>query len=343
METKVLNWNIANIWNEFAMKENRPLVKRDYIYASEIGGSFYDRYHKMIGLQPTNPPNDRSLRKFLCGNIFEQVVKQVLVGSGILKHDEKKIDATPYENLLSVHGRCDFIAGGYIDYQEQLYKLIDLNLPDYLHKIGLDILGRFSGQTLSEKIIELKSVSTFAFDKVDRQGQPMASHQMQGYHYQKNGNISASVLYVCKDDCRMRQYNINAERCEPIYKADIEQMTYYFEKGITPPLEPLVIFDELLLRFSKNIIAVEYSPYLSHYGFNTPEDYRNSVSYIESWNRVLDRYVLAETGAKTKTGKPVTITPKNKEVREHIEAKGYNFFDILERKISSGDTIEIED
>ena len=343
MNTQTVNWNIANIWNEFAMKENRPLVVRDYIYASEVGGSFYDRYNKMKAVPFTNPPNDRSLRKFLSGNIWETVVKQVLIGSGILKNEEKKIDATPYENLLSVHGRCDFIAGGNIDYQEQIIKLIDLNLPDYLYKIGEQILCSYVGKTLTEKIIELKSVSTFAFDKVDRQGEPMSSHQMQGYHYQKNGKIPASVLYVCKDDCRMRQYNINAEKCEPIYKADIEKMTYYYENGITPPLEPLVIFDELLLKFSKNIIAVEYSPYLSHYGFNTPDEYRNAVSYTESWNRVLDRYVLAETGAKTKTGKPITITPKNKETREQIESKGYNFFDILDRKINSGDTIEIEE
>jgi len=338
-----VNWNIAQIWNEFAMKENRPLVPRDYIYASEVGGSFYDRYNKMKAVQFTNPPNDRSLRKFLAGNVWENVVRQVLIGSGILKHEEKKIDATPYENLLAVHGRCDFIGGGYINYDEQLLKLQELNLPDYLEKIGLQILNSYAGKNLAEKIIELKSVSTFAFDKVDRQGEPMASHQMQGYHYQKNANIPASVLYVCKDDCRMRQYNINAEKCEPIYHADIEKMTYYYENDVTPPLERLVIFDELLLKFAKNIIAVEYSPYLSHYGFDTPEEYRNAVSYTESWNRVLDRYVLAETGAKTKTGKPITITPKNKEVVEHIESKGYNFFEILERKINSGDVIEIEE
>jgi hypothetical protein len=112
-------------------------------------------------------------------------------------------------------------------------------------------------------------------------------------------------------------------------------MTLYFGKKKPPPLAPLVSFDETFGKFSKNLY-VEYSPYLSHYGFETPDDYRMNVSYIDGWNRVLNRYVLAETGQTTKTGKPIAITPKNKEVKEAICKAGYNFDDILQLKIRLG-------
>src|SRR5260221_285194 len=114
---KPTNWNLAQLWNEVAYKDNRPLQKRDYIYASEIGAPYIDRFYKMKAIPYTNPPNNRSLRKFLAGNIWEHIVRQILVACGVYKHEEVKIDAIPYEGMLSVHGRLDFKAGGYVDEQ----------------------------------------------------------------------------------------------------------------------------------------------------------------------------------------------------------------------------------
>jgi len=336
-----INWSLAQIWNEAAIKENKPLVERDYIYASEIGMPFYDRYLKMKAVPYTNPPNNRSLRKFLAGNIWEFVTKHILVACGVMKHEEIKIDAVPYDKLLSVHGRCDFIAGGFIDADESMARLNEMNLPDYLFVVGKKIIEALQGQELKKKILELKAVSTFAMDKVERMGEAMPNHTMQGYHYEKNGGIPADVAYICKDDCRMAQFSIIAEHSEPLYHGDIEKMTHYFKKKKEPPKDPLIKFDDVFGKFSKNL-GVEYSPYLSHYGFATPDDYREGVKHCDKWNRALNRFVLAETGGKTPTGKPIVVTPKNNEVKAEIIKAGYDFDSILECKIRIGADAEEE-
>lgn len=341
IEPKTLNWSLAQLWNEVAYKENKELRKRDYVYASEIGMPFYDRYLKMKATPYTNPPNSRSLRKFLAGNIWEYTVRQILIACGVFRHEEVKIDAEPYSDCLSVHGRCDFIAGGFIDGELSRLNVSKLQLPDFLFVIAEKIIDSLEGKTLEEKILELKSISTFAMDKVERMGEPMPNHTLQGYHYQKNGKIKAEVAYICKDDCRMAQYQIVEEHSEPLYRKDLEQMTLYFSKKKPPPLAPLLVFDEIFGKFSKNLY-VEYSPYLSHYGFDSPDDYRMKISYLDKWNRALNRFVLAETGCKTPTGKPIVVTPKNNEIKTAIIKAGYDFRSLVECKIRIGSD-EIED
>lgn len=342
-EIKPIYWNLSHIWNEVAFKDNKPLQKRDYVYASEVGSPFCDRILKMKAVAQTNPPNNRSLRKFLAGNLIEHVTKQILIAAGVYKHDEVKIDATPYADCLDVHGRMDFKAGGFVDGELALNRLNDLNLPDYLYAIGNKIIEALDGKYLEERILELKAVSTFAMDKVERSKSAMPNHTMQGYHYQKNGGIQAAISYVCKDDCRMAQFDVNAETAEPIYRKDLEQITYYFRNPKKKvPIEPLAKFDDILGKFSKNL-GVEYSPYLTMlYGFESPEAYRDSVKFVDKWNRGLNRYVLAETGATTPTGKAIVITSKNKEVRDEIEKAGYNFNEIIDCKIRLGAVEEEE-
>lgn len=331
-----VDWNFAQLWNEVAFKENRPMVKRDYIYASEIGSPFVDRFLKMKATPYTNPPNNRSLRKFLAGNIWEHVVKQILVACGVYRHEEVKIDATPYAGCLDVHGRLDFIAGGYIDAEEARARVELLALPDFLVKIAHRIIEGLAGGHLKEKILELKAVSTFAMDMVERRDAAIPNHTLQGYHYQKNGKYPASICYICKDDSRMAQFDINKKETEPLYKADIEQMTDHFRSGKRPELAPLAVFDYTQAKFSKNL-GVEYSPYLTMlYKFKDPDEYRQAVKFVDKWNRGLARFVLAATGATTPTGKPITITPKNLEVKAEIIKAGYNFDEVLAARIEFG-------
>lgn len=219
-----VDWSLAALWNEVAFKDNRPMVPRDYIYASEIGAPYIDRFYKMKATPYTNPPNNRSLRKFLAGNVWEHIVKQILVSCGVFKHEEVKVDATPYEGMLSVHGRLDFISGGYIDKDIAYANIALLNLPDFLHKIAERIIEKLAGGTLEHKILELKAVSSFAMDMIERKRCAMPQHSLQGYHYQKNKKIKAEVAYICKDDCRMAQFSLDKKECERLYMGDITEI-----------------------------------------------------------------------------------------------------------------------
>lgn len=331
-----IKWNLAEIWNAVAFKPNKDLKHRDYIYASEIGMPFVDRWLKMKAIPYTNPPNSRSQRKFLAGNLMEFMVKQILIAAGIYRHDEVKVDAAPYDDCLEVHGRLDFKAGGYISRDAAIANLHQLNLPDYLYDVGSKIIDSLADKTLEEIILELKSVSSFAFDKVEKIGRPLAHNSLQGFHYQKFGGIPANIAYVCKDDCRMLQFGINETEAEPLYRNDVEEMTDLFKKKKRPAPAPLASFDFLQGKFTKNLM-VEYSPYLTMvYGFADPDEYRMSVSYVQKWNNVLIRCAKMELGHTTPTGKALTLTPKNKEVQAEIAKGGYDFKTLVGHIISLG-------
>jgi hypothetical protein len=337
-------WSLTDAWNAAAIKTDRPLRPRDYIYASEIiGKAKIDRYLSMLAVQPTNPPNDRSMRKFFAGNCWEYIVKQVLLICGIYHQEEIKVDATPFDNMLSVHGRLDFVAGGYVDKVEALAKLKEHHLPEILHGLAEKVIDSFAGMPLEKKILEIKSVSMFAFDYIERRRKPLAYHVGQAYHYQRNTEYNADIVYISKDTMLMHQFGLDAAEIEPAYKQDIVQMSYYYIKREQPPLEPLMGFDESIGNFSKNL-KVEYSNYLTMlYGYASPDDYRRSIEpKVKQWNNVLSRFSKVERGELTPTGKGMKISPQNQEVRKEIIASGYDFNKLLEIKMSFHDDVEEE-
>jgi len=205
-------WNLSDAWNASAIKENRPSQPRSYIYASEVFGAKIDRWLKMKNVDFSNPPNDRSLRKFFAGNIWEYVVKQILLVCGLYHAEEIKVDATPYDGLLSVHGRLDFIAGGYVDKAEAMAKLKEHHLPEILHGLAEKVIGSLAGQNLEKKILEIKSVSMFVHDYLEKRRKPLDYHVGQAYHYQKNNEFGykADIAYISKDTALLHQFSLDA-------------------------------------------------------------------------------------------------------------------------------------
>ena len=116
------NFSIANIWNSAIEKKDRPIYSRDHLYASELGGSMIDRFHKLKGTPYTNPPNSRSMRKFMAGDIWEWIIKTVLVRAGIPFTTQDHVELK-YEGLLPITGRIDFIIGGVTNYTEAIKHL----------------------------------------------------------------------------------------------------------------------------------------------------------------------------------------------------------------------------
>ena len=332
---KEIPWSLASAWNIAAKKDNRPLVPRNYLYASELGSPMIDVWLKMKAVPFTNPPNDRSLRKFLMGGIVEHVVTIILAATGVYKASEIKVDSQ-IKGMLSVHGRLDFIAGGHVDKDKAMQVLQTLLLPDFLITVAERIINELAGKTMKETILELKSCSSYAFEVVEKRKRPMPNHALQGFHYQFNKGIPADIAYISKDSCLMAQFHINEEETKPLYLDYIKQMTNFVKKNVQPPLEPLAKFDETTGNFTKNF-GVEYSPYLTLlYGFGSPEDYRDAVGFIIRWNRAVGRFAQVVLGHLTPTGKVMAITPKNLEVKNEIIKAGFNFDHILQCKIIAG-------
>ncbi len=321
-----MKWTFYNLWNESLEenKQNKPVEPRQKIWASEMGGAYIDRYLKMTGVQPTNPPNPRSLRKFEAGNIWEAIVGYVLLRAGILQKKQEWIQYQ-YPDLLPVSGKLDFIAGGMPDYNKAfntIQKEFDW-LPAFVTRATANIV-----QTLREKfpngldniILEIKSCSSFMFEKYERTGVSDPKHKLQNFHYLKCKNMpEGHIVYISKDDARMLEIGVlNPSLVENDYKKDIETMTNYLNGGEQPPLEKFIVFDKDFGTFSANY-KIGYSQYLTML-YNLKNQMEFDTIYkpiVERWNRVVQRKI---------DGKE--FTDNNKMALDEMKAQGFDL-DIL--------------
>lgn len=323
-----MRWSFYSIWNE-SLEEGRPtkiLEPRQKIWASELGGSMIDRYLKMTGVQPTNPPNPRSLRKFEAGNIWEAIVGYVLKRAGILQSKQDWIQYQ-YEGLLPVSGKLDFIGGGKPDY-EKAFSTIQKEfawLPEFIGRATANII-----QTLKEKypdglvdiVLEIKSCSSFMFEVYEKKS-ASPQHKLQLFHYLKCKNMpEGHIVYISKDDARMLEIGVlNPSLVEDDYKKDIEQMTYFIKQKEQPPLEKPIVFDKMMESFSANW-KVGYSNYLTMlYDLKTQKDFDDKYKPVaERWNRVLGRIEEKKE-----------MTDNNKEALQEIKDWGFDIDKILEK------------
>lgn len=326
MDTKPdLNWTFSPLWNK-ALEEDdsRPLEVRDYLYASELFNAPVDTYLKMRATPYSNPPNARSLRKFEAGHLMEWIVGMMLKRAGILVSTEKRVENT-YPGLLRVSGRIDQIASGIPNYEKAKAELEALGLPTKFLK-GLEQIVKYLQEKypegLAEKPIEIKSVSSFVADAMERKPVPIKRHAIQTWDYLKGTGYPVGILlYICRDDLRMFEYNIALadSNLAKTHFDRVELLTENHADTIPPPQEKMIVFEEDFGKFSKNF-NVEYSPYLKMlYGFEEPRAYSEIFGKkATSFNRVIKRMKNGDT-----------ITAKNLIVIEEMQAEGFKPAELL--------------
>lgn len=267
-------WSFAQIWNKtLDIDSHRPYEKRDYCWASELGGSYYDRYFKMQGRKPTTPPNLRSRRKFEGGNLAEWIVQQILKRAGLLQSTQEYIT---YDGVLRVTGKADFTAGGEIHMlsQEQLE-----DLPETFAVMAEVMIVRLKEKYpngLEDVNLEIKSCSGMMFERYIKAPSPL--HALQAFHYAFNTKKPTLLVYVSRDDFRIVEHLIlpGSRKWQGLYLHDLAIMSDILQcdKKMVKEFwkEPLLTFDEDLQKFSKNW-KIEYSNYLTDYGFKKPDEY----------------------------------------------------------------------
>ena len=287
-------WSFSKVWNDcLETKEERAIAPRSKIWASELGKSDLDIYLKMMGVEPTNPFDARSKRKFEAGNLFEWIVELILRRCGIYKESQKWIGNSEFG--LEVSGKLDHLAGGMPKYDQAVEELKKWQLPEIFTRTTESILAHFKEQYpdgLPEQIIEVKSTSSFGIEKVYATGKALAGHDLQAFHYAYNEKKPAIILYISKDDLRMAEIEVLPTDPDLLnaYKAKIERMAGYYNRKEEPKPEPPIVFEKETERFSKNFNAT-YSSYLTrNYGFADQAAFDDKYdSIVERWNRVIGR------------------------------------------------------
>lgn len=324
-----MTWGFGNLWNT-SLEQGRPekpLQQRQRIWGSELGGSMVDRFLKMKAVKQSNPPNNRSLRKFEAGNIWEALIGYVLSRAGILINKQQWV-GYQYPTLLEVSGKLDFIAGGKPDY-DKASSLITTEfkwLPEFISRATLNIVSSLQEQFpdgLKEIILELKSCSAFMFEKYERSNEGSIQHKLQLFHYLKAMDYKEGhIVYICKDDARLLEIGVfNPSFLEEVYKKDIETMTNYVLTDTQPPLEKPIVFDEMFSSFSANW-KVGYSSYLFLlYGLKDQAEFDEKYKPItERWNRVLTRI---KSGDK--------MTDNNLAAIDEMKKEGFDVDEITKR------------
>lgn len=316
------SWSFSNVWNQSIEqgKPDRKFEPREKIWASEIGGSLIDRFLKMKGVEPTNPPNARSLRKFEAGNIWESILGFVLLRAGVLIESQEWVQYQ-YHGLFPVSGRLDFIAGGNPDYEKAISAVQEdfAWLPKFISKAVVEIVNNLKNQFpdgLSKIVLEIKSCSSFMFEIYEKKETASPQHKCQIFHYLKSKNMpEGHIVYVSRDDARLLEVGVfNPSSTEEIYKKDIEDITGFVKSNTRPPLEKPIVFDEQFGKFSANW-KVGYSQYLTLlYELKTQAEFDEKYKPIaERWNRVLGRI----EGKKE-------LTDNNKLAIEEMKKEGFD-------------------
>jgi len=199
--------------DEWANRESKP---RDYLWASEIGKSHFDIYHKMIGTKPDNPITLEGLKKMKAGELFEEAFVSDLRNKGVKFTAQEKIELPETKDRLKITGKID----------------VEIELPD-------------------ENVpIEVKSVNSRAFWYTEKQDGGnwykgfYVSYYMQllTYIIAKNANYGL-LIFISRDDTTKAE--IILQNKENGLRRDwdkwIKEITHYIREGIEPPKPPLMV------------------------------------------------------------------------------------------------------
>lgn len=291
-------WKLYDLWNlSLVEREERVYEPRNHIWASELGGAYVDRWLRMKGTKPSNPPNERSRRKFEAGNIWESIIGFVLLRAGILQHRQKRV-THQYPGLLEVTGRLDYIAGGKPDYG---FAMATIQrefgwLPDFVFKGTENIVRGLAEKFpdgLPDIVFEVKSCSSRMFDIFDKYQRGHLHHELQNFHYIIGEKLpEGHVAYISKDDARLIEIGVyNPSDTEQLYYKDIADMTELMACKDRPEIEKAVVYDDRFLKKFKVNWKVEYSHYLTMLYHLKNQDEVDKIygRQVQRWNRVLGR------------------------------------------------------
>lgn len=287
MKTKNKYWALTEHWNKATISEDKPLEKRNYLWASELGAPDVDVLRRTQAQPYSNPPNERAKRKFMAGNIWEGVIELILNSLDLLIERQARVDHEVSGQRIT--GYADYIAGGtpFLESAETKFEDLPLAFFPLATKIFHAVKEDFEDQNFERVVLEVKSVSSFGFERIKEF--PIYRHFMQCFTYMKALSLNGRIIYVCKDDCRMKEFYFSQvdQNLISLWREEIEKKKKVLKTGKAVP-EPLLVFKNE--KFAKNL-DVEYSPYLKEvYGFEDPGEYRDfAVSKAASFNRVLQR------------------------------------------------------
>lgn len=227
--------------------ESRPLKPRKVIWASEIGYSMYDRYHKMRGVPPTESFTSRTYFKFLIGNLVEYGLVRIFERAGMVVEVQKGGEKCRIEvpGAYPVEGKYDAIISSNGNWDEALFEIKNNPLREdesffdrYAQSLAIYCKEKFP-QGFNRELFEIKTINSMVFRAYMKKGTLGANyphHKLQLYTYMKAlGANVGNVFYVSKDDGLFHIERVEATKeLESEWLKDIKKITKHVESGSIP-------------------------------------------------------------------------------------------------------------
>lgn len=323
---KEMKWSVMKFWNEMlGLTKRYPPKVRDYISPSDIGRDYWSRYQKMLGVEPTNPFEDRVLRIFSAGDEFHYLMKNVFKALGIFinsqddpdKEGSRQYSVVPAtEKALKVLGGYDVLAGGKVDIEQVKEQCIKMNFSDFVKDRTMmmaEYLVKEYPDGLPELLYEIKSINSLAFwNKKDYLNQAYPHHALQCFVYLKANNFpEGRVLYVSKDDLMTAEFPIYLDnpKLAEAFEKDREEISYYIFNKEEPSKPENIIFDpfkKFRFQFQKQSIVID-------------------GCFDYNWEVARSQYFTLMTGFQTvdkwKDAWKKELWDKNNEIKENAKRK----------------------
>ena len=164
-----MNKSIQSVINQ-ALRENREDREKDKWWASDLGKCLSGVYYNRLGVEPDEEFDDRTLRVFEAGNLFEDFVIDTV--KNIYSGDEIEEQIRVEDTERDISGR------------------LDLAIPS------------------KGTIYEVKSIHSRAFWWMEKRGQgAYEHHKKQLMFYLLNTDYSEGhIVYVSKDDLSIAEF-----------------------------------------------------------------------------------------------------------------------------------------
>ncbi len=170
--------NIQDLINNSIREENDAKPEKDqrHWHISRLGQCVTGQYLERLGKEPDAPFDDRTLRVFKCGNIFEDFIVKEVSKSAAWDGAEYDTQFHVEDNALDVSGYVDLV----IKYKN------DLTVP-----------------------YEIKSKHSRAFWYMAKEGHAQRHHEIQLWWYLKLMNLPLGmIVYVSKDDLAIKEFPV---------------------------------------------------------------------------------------------------------------------------------------
>jgi len=287
--------------------------KRDYIWATDLGKGFYERYLKMKGIVPDLKLTGRQMRVFGMGILIENYLRSVYETIGIVKSKQEYLTIPETGDHLKITGRLDFTIGGIADWGEARDRVAQADIEDFTKDLAnglIDFYEQKCPDGVEERIVEVKSQHSQSFWRHADTGFAGAYpfHELQLYFYMKAAKKNGVLVYYSRDDQSMVEVPINypTDRLEEALAKDIINFSLYFRGNTEPPKPESVIFDsQKWLTFYRN-----------------KQKHRIQGCWVKNWEVGWSKYIKRITGFDNDKDWYRSISPeisrRNKELKDNF-------------------------